>query len=293
MAIDAYTLIPDASRVRILRSDGSTVATPYSVFWNATQMYGAGNAYTIASSDLSDLADDVPDQLDPIQDGAGVPNDLPIYQGASGHLSSLPTGRWLLAIYNDNDLLGTIDATFDVYWDGTTLREATAYLTNVVGSNGSGLTEVTLADETITADKFATDAISAGALSTAAVNEIATAATSNTNLLSTTVATVTSQTALILTAGPDFTTWNTGECFAVITDATNNDYPMVVPIQSYIGSTKTLNLVVAGTGFTIAAGDGVSIYASNPNNLGVGRTYKHINQTDLEEVSVAITRVST
>jgi hypothetical protein len=77
-------------------------------------------------------------------------------------------------------------------------------------------------------------------------------------LWETTVASVTSQTVLVLTAGPNFDTVE--GCMVVLRDVTNNDYPAVRSIVTYVGSTKTLT-IDAAAGFTVAAGDKVQIRA--------------------------------
>lgn len=134
-----YSLVPSGTVVRVMRLDGSTAETPFCALYNATQVYGAANAYTIAATDLSDLADDIPDQLDAITDGNS--NTLPIYQASGGHLSGLPTGAWNLHIYRENNLLGEADAVIPVYWDGTTLREATADVRVTAAAIEPGMTQ--------------------------------------------------------------------------------------------------------------------------------------------------------
>lgn len=79
---------------------------------------------------------------------------------------------------------------------------------------------------------------------------------------STTVDTVTSQTQLVLTAGPDFDDALNNQVI-VLTDATNNDYESVRVITDYVGSTKTATLNAAAD-FTVAAADGVKVYATSP-----------------------------
>jgi hypothetical protein len=78
-------------------------------------------------------------------------------------------------------------------------------------------------------------------------------------MLSTTIATVTSQTVLVLTAGSaDNDVYN--DQLVVITDAVTSTQKARMLVSDYVGSTKTLTLASA-PGFTVAAGDSIAIIA--------------------------------
>lgn len=136
---NTYQLFPANTRVSVFRADGAIDQSPYCVLFNATQVYGVGGVQSIAAADLSDLADDLPLQLDTIQDGNA--NTLPIYQGGASDLATLTVGAWDLHVLTDNDVLGTREAIIPVYWDGTTLREATADVREEVAAIEPGYTQ--------------------------------------------------------------------------------------------------------------------------------------------------------
>jgi hypothetical protein len=78
-------------------------------------------------------------------------------------------------------------------------------------------------------------------------------------MLSTTIATVTSQTVFVLTAGSaDNDVYN--EQLVVITDAATENQKARALVLDYVGSTKTLTLAAA-PGFTVSAGDSIAIIA--------------------------------
>ena len=78
-------------------------------------------------------------------------------------------------------------------------------------------------------------------------------------MVSTTIATLTSQTVFTLTAGsPDNDAYN--DQLVVVTDASTSTQKSRGIVSDYVGSTKTVTLRAA-PGFTIAAGDTVSIIA--------------------------------
>lgn len=82
-------------------------------------------------------------------------------------------------------------------------------------------------------------------------------------LVSTTVASINSQTSIVLTAGADFDDAYNDQSI-VLYDASNNDYPSVRKVSDYTGATKTVTLDSAPD-FTIAAsGDGVKIFQTAP-----------------------------
>ncbi|MEM7557973.1 MAG: hypothetical protein AAF394_02500 [Planctomycetota bacterium] len=86
-----------------------------------------------------------------------------------------------------------------------------------------------------------------------------TTGTSPTQLLDTTIGTVTSQTVLILNAGaPDDDVYN--DHSAVITDQANPNQKASVTVADYDSATNTITLA-ATPGFTVAAGDSVKIVA--------------------------------
>lgn len=96
----------------------------------------------------------------------------------------------------------------------------------------------------------------AGDANTAANNS------ANSNLLSTTVDTVTSQTVLVLTEGSNVDDAYNGQQ-AILTDDSNSDYPSPRNmVLDYDGSTKTVTLATSPN-FTVEAGDGIRI-ALNP-----------------------------
>jgi len=81
----------------------------------------------------------------------------------------------------------------------------------------------------------------------------------STLMLSTTIATVTSQTVLVLTAGSgDNDVYN--DQLVVITDAVTATQKAVVRVLDYVSSSKTLTLA-STPGFTVTAGDAISIIA--------------------------------
>jgi hypothetical protein len=81
----------------------------------------------------------------------------------------------------------------------------------------------------------------------------------DTVLITTTIATVTSETVLILTTGsPDSDVYN--DQLAIITDAATLTQKAVSVVLDYLGSSKTLTLL-STPGFTVAAGDAISIVA--------------------------------
>lgn len=78
-------------------------------------------------------------------------------------------------------------------------------------------------------------------------------------MVSTTIATLSSQTVFTLTAGsPDNDAYN--DCMAIITDQTTAEQKAKVFVSDYVGSTKTLTLSAAGV-FSVAVGDSISIIA--------------------------------
>lgn len=83
--------------------------------------------------------------------------------------------------------------------------------------------------------------------------------TSSDVLITTTIATVTSPTVLVLTSGsPDNDVYN--DQLAIITDAATSTQKAVSIVLDYIGSSKTLTLL-STPGFTVASGDTISIVA--------------------------------
>ena len=85
-------------------------------------------------------------------------------------------------------------------------------------------------------------------------------------LLDTTVASVTSQTVLVLTAGSDVDDAYNGQS-VILEDASNSDYPSVRhTVMDYVGSTKSLTLSSAPN-FTIIASDGVKIILNTQTRL--------------------------
>lgn len=123
----------------------------------------------------------------------------------------------------------------------------------------------TLALTNTTIDLVA-NAVDAAALAADAVTEIAAGVSSSSNpttLVTTTIATLASQTSFTLTAGSaDNDAYNGG--FAVFTDAVTSTQKAFNIVSDYTGSTKTVTLLNAPA-FTIATGDTVSIVA-NPNS---------------------------
>lgn len=82
-------------------------------------------------------------------------------------------------------------------------------------------------------------------------------------LVDTTIASIGSQTSIVLTAGADFDDAYNDQTI-VLYDASNNDYPSVRVVSDYTGSTKTVTLDSAPD-FTLAAsGDGVKIFSTAP-----------------------------
>ena len=79
---------------------------------------------------------------------------------------------------------------------------------------------------------------------------------------STTVDTVTTQSQLILTDGPDFDDAYNGQTI-VVYDVSNNDYPSVRVITDWDGTTKTATLD-SDPDFTVVAADTVDIFATAP-----------------------------
>lgn len=127
-------------------------------------------------------------------------SDSFLHSTGAQSFTELPAGEYEVFFFDGNTVGDQATYEIDLYyisetWQRTDLRRTAqnsqidtvvdaltvslAALSATVGANGAGLTEVTLADETITADKFATDAITAGALSAAAANEIAAAVAAN------------------------------------------------------------------------------------------------------------------
>lgn len=85
------------------------------------------------------------------------------------------------------------------------------------------------------------------------------AATESELMVSTTIATVTSQTVLVLTSGSaDNDVYNNQ--LVVITDTVTSTQKARCLVAGYVGVTKTLTLTAA-PGFTVAAGDGIAIIA--------------------------------
>ena len=79
-------------------------------------------------------------------------------------------------------------------------------------------------------------------------------------LVDTTIASFSSQTVFVLTAGSDVDDTYLEQAI-VLYDVTNNDYPSIRMGVSYVGSTKTLTLDKAPD-FTLAASDKVKIFVS-------------------------------
>lgn len=96
-------------------------------------------------------------------------------------------------------------------------------------------------------------------------NALEQAPTGGTNpnvLVSTTIASVSSQTEFTLTAGSnDDDAYN--DQAIVLYDASDSDYPSVRTVSSYVGSTKTATIDSAPD-FTIVNGDGVKIFVTAP-----------------------------
>jgi hypothetical protein len=86
-------------------------------------------------------------------------------------------------------------------------------------------------------------------------------------LLSTTIATVTSQTVLVLTAGSADNNAYDGMSLAIIVDQATATQKTVAAIASYVGGTLTLTLATTPR-FTVAAGDSIYIIAIGQSDIG-------------------------
>ncbi|RKZ09465.1 hypothetical protein DRQ25_06305 [Candidatus Fermentibacteria bacterium] len=81
-------------------------------------------------------------------------------------------------------------------------------------------------------------------------------------LIDTTIASVTSQTVFVLTAGSDDDDAYKDQAIVVF-DASNSDYPSVRKCSGYVGATKTVTIDSAPD-FTIVGGDGVKVFVTAP-----------------------------
>jgi hypothetical protein len=99
---------------------------------------------------------------------------------------------------------------------------------------------------------------------TNALEQAPTGGTNPNVLVDTTIASITSQTEFVLTAGSnDDNAYN--DQAIVLTDASDNDYPSVRVVTAYTGSTKTVTIDSAPD-FTIIGGDGVKIFVTAPGS---------------------------
>jgi hypothetical protein len=99
-------------------------------------------------------------------------------------------------------------------------------------------------------------------LTTNALEQAPTGGTNPNVLVDTTLASVTNQTTVVLTAGSTVDDTYNGQAI-VLTDASNSDYPSVRVVSDYVGSTKTVTLNSA-TDFTMVSGDGAKIFVTAP-----------------------------
>ena len=117
-----------------------------------------------------------------------------------------------------------------------------------------------------TGDSFARLGAPAGASVSADIAAVkADTAIESIMLLSTTIATVNSQTSLVLTAGADVADAY-DNCTIVIYDASNNSYPTIRRVKDYAAD-KIVTLNAAGA-FTVAIGDTVKIFAFREGSMG-------------------------
>ena len=146
-----------------------------------------------------------------------------------------------------NDLsTADIDARLAAY-DGPTNTEMIAAFTEIKGAGWSATTD--------TLEKIR-DASGGGASSDSVLV-----------LVSTTIATLTSQTVFTLTIGSsDNDAYN--NAIAIITDQSTSLQKAFVRVLDYVGSTKALTLAKLPQ-FTVAAGDSIAILAIHPSQQGV------------------------
>ena len=105
-------------------------------------------------------------------------------------------------------------------------------------------------------------------------------------LVDTTIASITSQTVFVLTAGSDDDDAYKDQAI-VISDASNSGYPSVRKCSGYVGATKTVTLDSAPD-FTIVGGDGVKAFVTAPGTtaptVGEIRTEMDSNSTKLSAI---------
>lgn len=155
----------------------------------------------------------------------------------------------------------------------------TADIQTQIGTAGAGLTS--LADVTL---KNGAHGGSSTTLTLNDYSDFTGAAASNPNLLLTTViASLSSQTVFVLTAGSTIDDSYKDQAI-VLYDTSNSDYPSIRVITDYVGLTKTITIDSAPD-FTIVAGDGTKVFVTAPGSsaptVGQIRTEMDDNSTKL------------
>lgn len=125
-----------------------------------------------------------------------------------------------------------------------------------------GTTKVATIDRAWTTTPSGTSKYRIMTANTAALNDsLQMLASTNEQLVSTSISGVTSQTVMTLTAGSDTDDSYNG-CYAVITSQGSATKKAVVAISDYVGSTRTITLVAAAP-FTVVGTDGIIIFANS------------------------------
>jgi len=174
----------------------------------------------------------------------------------SGSVGSIGSGGIVAASFAADSIAAATFAT------GAFTADAFAADALVAATFATGaFTADVFAADALVAATFATDSITADALAADGVAEIAAAAGGGANILvSTTIATLATQTSFTLTAGCDQDdAYNS--MMVVVQDAGDATLKAVGYVATYTGATKTVTLQADPAVFTMAAGDTVSILA--------------------------------
>jgi hypothetical protein len=266
-------VVPDAAGVAATPAEVATALTNYGA--NTTTPPTVAEIQAEMEENGASLLDTIRDELANGTDGLSALKTL--IDAISTKTTNLPADPASETNVNANET--KIDA---MQGNVTDILTDTEDIQTQIGTDGDGLTslpDVTLAN--------GAHGGAAAALTLASYTDFTGAAASNPNLLlDTTVASLTSQTVFVLTAGSDIADTYNGQAI-VLYDASNSDFPSIRVVSDYSATTRQITLDSAPD-FTLVGSDVIKIFVTAPGTsaptVGQIRTEMDDNSTQLAAI---------